>query len=150
MRLIGVVGGVFTDHATWRWAFYVNLPIGGAAALVILITFEAPPAAQPQEATWREKLLQMDLPGTFIIMAAVVCFLLAIQWGGVTKAWNDSQVIGLLVGFVVIMILFAVVEYFSGDRALLQGRLLKNRSVLIACLFIFFFAGSFFILLYCE
>ena len=143
-----LLGGVFTSNVTWRWCFYVNLPIGGFSAAIIVIFFQTPPAAKPQPATWKEKLLQMDFPGSFVIMAAVICYLLAIQWGGTTKSWNDSQVIGLLVGFVLIVILFIVIEYFSGDRALLQGRLLKQRNLLVAMLFIFFFAGSFFVLLY--
>ena len=143
-----LLGGVFTDKATWRWAFYINLPVGGVSAAIILLTFRAPPAAKPAEASWQEKILQMDLPGTFTIIAAVVCFLLAIQWGGVTKSWNDSQIIGLLVGFGLLVILFIVVQYFSGDRAVLQGRLLKNRNVLVSSVFAGFFGGAFFLLLY--
>jgi MFS transporter, DHA2 family, glioxin efflux transporter len=143
-----ILGGVFTEKTTWRWCFYVNLPIGGFSAALIFLTFQAPEAAKPQEASNKEKLLQMDFPGTFVLMAAVVCFLLAIQWGGVSKAWNDSQVVGLLVGFCLLILVFAAIQYFSGERALLQGRLLKKRSVLMASLFTFFFAGSFFLLIY--
>ena len=143
-----LLGGVFTSDVSWRWCFYVNLPIGGFSAFVILLFFQPPPAAKPQQASWREKFLQMDFPGTFVIMAAVVCFLLAIQWGGTTKSWNDSQVIGLLVGFGLLIIVFVAIEYFSGERALIVGRLMKNRKILVSMLFIFFFAGSFFVLLY--
>ena len=143
-----LLGGVFTDHATWRWAFYVNLPIGGFAAAIIFLTFQAPPAAKPEPASWKEKLLQMDLPGTFTIMAAVICFLLAIQWGGVSKAWNDSTVIGLFVGFGLLVIVFIAIQYFSGDRAVIQGRLFKDRNILVATINITFFGGAFFLLLY--
>ena len=143
-----IIGGVFTQHATWRWCFYVNLPVGAFSAGVIFLTFTTPDNAKPQEATLKEKLLQFDFPGTFVLMAAVICFLLAIQWGGTTKPWSDSTVIGLIVGFALLAIVFIAIEYFSGDRALIQGRLLKSRSVLMACLYIFFFAGSFFLLIY--
>ena len=74
-----LLGGVFTQYATWRWCFYVNLPIGGVAAAVIILTFHAPPAAKPQEATLKEKILQMDLPGTFVILGAIICFLLGMS-----------------------------------------------------------------------
>ncbi|KAI4156057.1 MAG: hypothetical protein LQ340_000568 [Diploschistes diacapsis] len=143
-----LLGGVFTSDVTWRWCFYVNLPIGGFSAAIIFIFFQTPPAAKPQQASWKEKLLQMDFPGTVVIMAGVVCFLLAIQWGGTTKSWNDSQVIGLLVGFGLFLIVFIAIEYFSGERALLVGRLVKQRNISVAMLFVFFFAGSFFLLLY--
>ena len=105
-----LLGGVFTQYATWRWAFYVNLPIGGVAAAVILLTFHAPAGAKPQEAPLREKLLQMDLPGTFVVLSAIICFLLAIQWGGTTLAWNDKTVIGLFVGFGLLVILFIAIQ----------------------------------------
>ncbi|MCJ1311979.1 hypothetical protein MMC25_005653 [Agyrium rufum] len=143
-----LLGGVFTSNATWRWCFYVNLPIGGLAAGIILLTFRTPKNVKPVEAPWKEKLLQMDFPGTFVIMAAVVCYLLALQWGGVTKPWSDSTVIGCLVGFALLIITFIAVEYFSGDRALLQGRLLKKREIYLSSIYIVFLAGSFFMLLY--
>ena len=159
-----LIGGVFTQYATWRWCFYVNLPIGGVAAAVIILTFHAPPAAKPQEASLKEKLLQMDLPGTFVILSAIICFLLgksaksticsrwltvsAIQWGGVTLPWSDKTVIGLLVGFGVLVILFIAIQYVSGDRAIIPGRLMKNRNILVSSIYASFFGGSFFLLLY--
>lgn len=143
-----LLGGVFTERLSWRWCFYINLPIGGAAAFIIFFTFVAPDAAKPVVASLKEKFLQMDPVGTFTIMAAVVCYLLALQWGGVTKSWNDSTVIGTLVGFVLLLIVFIANEYFMGERALLQGRLLKSRIVIVACLYVVFIAGAFFVFLY--
>lgn len=143
-----LLGGVFTDNLTWRWCFYINLPIGGVAAGIIVLFFHTPKAARPQVATLKEKLLQMDFPGTFTIMAGVVCYLLAMQWGGATKPWSDGSVIAVLVLFGVLVITFVVIEYFQGDRALLQGRLLKDRTIAAMSAFIFMVAGSFFVLLY--
>lgn len=79
----------------------------------------------------------MDLPGASLILAAVVCYTLALQDGGVTKAWNSSTIIGLLVGFVLITAAFIVVEYFQKDRALLLGRLMRDRTMIIGCAFLF-------------
>ena len=110
--------------------------------------FRTPSAAQPQKATALEKLLQMDLPGAFTIMAAVVCYLLALQWGGTTKSWSSSSVIGTLIGFGLLTILFVIIEYYSGDRALLQFRLLKDRTIGAMCAYIFIVSGTFFIMLY--
>lgn len=68
-------------------------------------------------------------------MAAVICYILALQDGGITRPWNSSVVIGLLVGFVVLTITFIVVEYLQKDRALLLPRLMKDRTMLICCAF---------------
>lgn len=104
---------------------------------MILIFFTTPAASRPVKATWKEKFLQMDPMGSALLIAAVVCFLLALQWGGVTKAWSDSKVVGTLVGFVLLVICFIVNEYLVGDRALLQGSLLRRRDVMVPCAYVF-------------
>ena len=78
----------------------------------------------------------MDFPGAALIMAAVVCYVLALEKGGITESWSSATVIGLLVGFVLIMIAFGVVEYLQKERALLLPRLLKNRVMLVCCAFV--------------
>jgi hypothetical protein len=127
---------------------YINLPIGGVAMATILFFFKTPNAARPMKVSFKEKILQMDLLGTFTIIAAIICYLLALQWGGTTKHWNNADVIGTLVGFGLLCLLFVVLEYHQGERALLVGRLLKDRTILAMCVFRFFVAGSFFVLLY--
>ena len=138
--------GIFTEHISWRWCFYINLPIGAVAAAIIVIFFHAP--VEPEPATRREIFLQMDFPGTFILMAAIVCYLLAMQWAGTTRPWDDPSVIATLVMFGLLTIAFLALEYYQGDRALLSGRLLKDRTIMAMCAFIFVVAGAFFILLY--
>lgn len=76
----------------------------------------------------------MDLPGTFTIMAAVICFLLAMQWAGVTKSWNSADVIGTILGFCLITIAFLGIEYLQKDRALLLVHILKKRVVYVGCI----------------
>ncbi|KAF2456748.1 MFS multidrug transporter-like protein [Lineolata rhizophorae] len=143
-----LLGGVFTDNLTWRWCFYINLPIGGLSAAIILALFQTPKAAKPVQATWKEKILQMDPAGTFLLMAAIVCLILSLQWGGVTKSWGDAEVIGTLVGFVLILAVFVGVEIYLDERALLVPRLLKNKTVAFLNVFQFFNSGTFLLLLY--
>ena len=85
----------------------------------------------------KEKLLQMDITGTLAIVASVVCYLFALQWGGITKSWSSSDVIGTLVGFGVITVLFILNEYLLGERALILPNVAKNRMLATGCVFTF-------------
>lgn len=128
--------------------FYINLPIGGASAVIILFLFKAPKAAKPVPASMKEKFLQLDLLGAFILMASIVCLVLALQWGGTTKPWSSSDVIGTLVGFVVILVVFIANEIWMDERALLVPRLMKQKTQALMSMYITFNAAGFFILIY--
>jgi len=79
----------------------------------------------------------MDPLGTFTIMAAIICYLLALQWGGVTKPWSSGSVIGTLVAFCLLLIIFGMVEGWGGDRAVLQPSLFGRREIFVNCIYVF-------------
>jgi len=126
----------------------VNLPIGGVAGGIILLFFTTPPQAVPVVATHKEQFLQMDFPGTLTALASIICYILALQWAGQSKAWKSADVVGTLVGFFLLAALFVVIEFFQGDRAIVVGRLMKNRTIAVAMFTVFFIGGGFFLLLY--
>jgi hypothetical protein len=93
----------------------------------VLLFFHVPKHIKHPPATSKEILLQLDLPGFSLLLTSLVCFTLALQWGGQTKTWNDGSVIATLVMWIVLTIAFFVTEWLQGAYAMVPLSLLKPR-----------------------
>ncbi|KAI1615155.1 major facilitator superfamily domain-containing protein [Exophiala viscosa] len=142
-----LLGGVFTTKVTWRWCFYINLPIG---AIVLVFLFFAIDNTAPAlgHLPFKEKFSRIDIPGTLIFVPCVVCLLLALQWGGQTYAWSDGRIIALFVVFGVLLMVFIGIQIWRQEAATVPPRIMKQRTILAGTLYSFFLGSSFMIVIY--
>jgi EmrB/QacA subfamily drug resistance transporter len=104
-----LLGGLFTEHLSWRWVFYVNLPVGVVALAVIAAVLHIPV---------RSRHHTIDYLGTFLIAAVATCLVLVASLGGNTWGWGSPQILGLAVLGVVLAALFVAVERRAAEPVL--------------------------------
>ncbi|KAG2224336.1 hypothetical protein INT45_006736 [Circinella minor] len=104
-----LIGGVLSEKASWRWIFYINIPIGILAMSILAVclpaTYQSNEHEQELMKSWQEKWLRIDFIGAMLFIATVSCFLLATQWGGTQYSWTSPIILGLYGGCVLLAIL---------------------------------------------
>jgi hypothetical protein len=90
----------------------------------------------------------LDYYGALLLIPAVVCLLLALQWGGNQYAWNSATIIGLFCGFGAIVPIFVYVQLKLGERATIPIRVFTQRTVFFSSMFSFFVGSSFLIAIF--
>lgn len=143
-----VLGGALTGNVTWRWCFYINLPIGGFAAMLIFLLLRLKPESS-QQASLFARVKSLDGVGFALFSGAITMLLLAFQWGGTELPWGSSVIIGLFVGFAAVTAVFIYWQIRLQDDALIPPRLFTtHRNVWLICCSSFFVYGPFQLIIY--
>ena len=120
------IGGFIVDNTTWRWIFFVNLPVGGLALIVISLTM-------PRRAVHTRHTI--DWLGAGVLAGGTAALLMGLVWGGKQYSWTSGHVVGALVLAALLLVAFAVVERRAAEP-ILPFEILRNPIVAgsVACM----------------
>ncbi|MEU8395136.1 MDR family MFS transporter [Nonomuraea sp. NPDC048892] len=114
-----LVGGFITDHLDWRWAFYVNLPVGAVALVLLVLTLRLPRVERGD--------VRIDWVGAGLLSVSITAMVLITTWGGNEYAWGSWQILGLAALAVLTLVLFIMVERKVAEP-IMPLQLFRNRN----------------------
>lgn len=140
--LAPLLGGLLTDRLSWRWCFFIQLPLVIAAITLIVSFLDMSVGEVAGSHSISSVLRKLDIMGMVIFMPAMSLLILALQWGGQKYKWSDWPVVLPLCLFATLLCLFIWHQSRLGQRATVPLHILRRRNVLLGFLFSFCNNGS--------
>ncbi|KAI1138016.1 MFS general substrate transporter [Hypoxylon sp. FL0543] len=138
-----LIGGALTQGLSWRWCFYINLPLGGLVVFLFVFVVRLPVSRLSERPmSLLERVLDIDFVGFLIFATGSIMFLIGLQWGGTVYPWNSPTVIGLMCGGAATFGILGLWFAYKGDTALLPPRLLRGRANIMITITAFVQSGG--------
>ncbi|KAI9298555.1 MFS general substrate transporter [Neoconidiobolus thromboides FSU 785] len=122
-----LLGGLLTDYLTWRWVFYINIPIVIIAGIVIIFSL---PKLKLNNSKFKDTIPRIDFLGTILLVVGIILLTLGLNWGGTTYSWSSIQVLLCLIISLVLLTAFIFVEKYYAKEPVIPGRLFTRNSLL--------------------
>lgn len=142
-----LVGGALTTSASWRWCFIINIPIG-AVIMAVMFFGVKPVPGKDYARSWEDKIRHLDPLGAALLLPAIVCVMLALQWAGSSYAWGDWRIILLLVFGGVLAIAFVVTQILTPETATVPPHIAGQRTVVASFWFSTMTGGTMMVVTY--
>lgn len=128
-----LLGAYITDYVGWQWVFYINLPIGVIAFILVTLSYKESVTHSKQRIDWG---------GAFTLVGAVICLMFALELGGNQYAWDSTQILGLFAGFAVLLIAFLFIERVAPE-AVISFSMFRNRLFATSSILALFYGSAF-------
>ena len=128
-----LLGAYITDHISWHWIFYINLPLGILSLVFVSIAYKESPIHKKQQIDWW---------GAITLIGSVVCLMFALELGGQKYDWDSSIILSLFAGFAVLLLLFLYAEKKAKDP-IISFAMFKNRLFAGSTLVSLFYGAAF-------
>jgi MFS family permease len=123
------VGGIIVQRTTWRWVFYINLPVGGFALVLLFLFLHTD---YHSNTTFAQKIKRIDYIGNILIMGATAAILCALTYGGSRFPWSSWRIVmPLVLGFVGLIVFMVFEQSKFCPEPVVPPRLFKNRTSLV-------------------